>query len=143
MKASSATPSTRRTSRGVALGLAATLAGGPVHAQEPARSPPLAVADEPAEFVLPAGLADDARDLARAGQHVAAALRFEAAAAATADIRLQYHAGLARSRAGHHALAWRHFNGVYERGLADPAKQHIQAKIAAEQALAVPVRQQA
>lgn len=148
MPTSSATLSTRRAPRGVALSLAAALATGgpaPARAQEPARAPaPLTVADEPADLALPPGLADDARELARAGRFAAAAVRFEAALAGTGDVRLLYHAGVARSQAGHHALAHRHFTEARARagGLAATTVQLLDARVAAELALLIPVRLQ-
>ncbi len=145
----------RPASLALALALAVPLAPPTAHAQAPAyptdpdRDPPplgspLAVEREyPAELVLPPVAALlQAERLARSGQHLEAALLLESQWAATGDLRIGYHAARARARAGHHALALRHYQRLLEPGstLSAIARDHVTAQIASERAQARTVR---
>lgn len=93
------------------------------------------VDDTPVELVLPpVSAALNARRLAAAGRDAEAALALEALFAQTGDLRFLYHAGLARARAGDHALALRHFTLWLERsgGAPEPARAYVGAKVLVE-----------
>jgi hypothetical protein len=152
----------RLATRALALTLGLALAAPTAHAQAPAYPQdsdrrtdipqdrgPLQVdgrplADElPPELVLPPVAAMlQAQRLARAGDHLAAALLFESLWAASDDLRLGYHAARERSLAGHHALALRHFLRVLERAAALPesVRVHLAAHTTRERAQTRQVR---
>ena len=93
------------------------------------------VDDTPIELVLPpVSAALNARRLAAAGRDAEAALALEALFAQTGDLRFLYHAGLARSRAGDHALALRHFTLWLERSASapEPARAYVGGKVLVE-----------
>lgn len=140
----------------LALALALPLAPPTAHAQAPAYptdpdrdpppidgSPPSVEREYPAELVLPPVAALlQAERLARSGQHLEAALLLESQWATTGDLRIGYHAARERSRAGHHALALRHYQRLLEPGstLSAIARDHVSAQIASERAQARTVR---
>lgn len=98
---------------------------------------------EPAELALPPAPANaEAQRLRDAGRFGEAAAIYESALASGGDDRLAYHAGVARSLAGQHALALQHFTRWLERAgaAAEATRRHVAAKQAAEQALTVPIR---
>lgn len=152
--ATHARPATRAIAIAIAVALAiaprAARAQAPAHPTDPDRealqtdSSPLAVDREyPAELMLPPVAALlQAERLARAGQHLEAALLLEAQWAATGDPRVGYHAARERSRAGQHALAMRHYTRLLGPGsaLSLMARDHVTAQVASEYAQTRQVR---
>lgn len=151
--------------RALALATALSLAPAGARAQAPAEGErlPLVVRDpatppdeargpqdpiatsEPQELALPSiREVLRARTAEDAGRPAEAAQVLEALWAQTGDPRYLYHAALARSRAGQHALALRHLLLWQERAAAaaDPARRRVEAQIAAERALTTPIRVQ-
>ena len=117
----------------------------PAAAQAPGRAADdvLRQDPEPVELAPPASPATaEAQRLLHAGRFAEAAAIYESAAAASGDLPLTYHAGVARSLASHHALALQHFTRCLERAasLGEPTRRHVAARQAAEQAQTFPVR---
>lgn len=122
----------------------AFLLAGPASAQDPDAGPrpPLVVTGEfLPDFTPPPRIEFmQARRLADGGRLSEAAAMLEALAGEMNDLRLLYHAAIARSRAGQHTHALRHFTAVRAlAGLGDAARAELDAKIAAESALLVAV----
>lgn len=113
---------------------------------EPLAPPPLDAEGVPIELALPpVSAVPQVRRLIAAGRDAEAAAQLEGLWGETGDPRFLVHAGLARARAGHHALALRHFARwlarAQEAGDASAAaRAYVAERQAASRAAVVPVR---
>lgn len=133
--------------------LVASLVAGQARAQDPdhpgdrerdteALGPLAPVSELPLELTPPPRLEVlYAQRLGQAGRHAEEAEQLEALERELGDPRLLYHAAMARSRAGQHALALQQLTRLIERWgpMSGPLRAFLDAKIAAEQAQLVSV----
>lgn len=130
----------------IILVMAAFLLAAPARAQDPDVGRPIELTPVSPEF--PAELAPpprvefmQAKRLLDGGQPAEAAALLEALARETGDVRLLYHAAIARGRAGQNMLALRHLTAVRGLpGLGQTALADIDAKLAAATAQLIVVR---
>lgn len=116
----------------------------PVAAGEPGpRRLPVVDLGDPQELALPVSPAVlAAQRLADSGRYDQAAVAYEALAREQGDVRLIYHAGSMRAKAGQYALAARHYQSFLERagGLESATRAYVDRRLVAARGQVVGIR---